>query len=187
FLLPAMFAFGIGLGERDATLAASVESGAARSVQRTRPLLLAAMLLLASGFAALYDYMGVVAIFAPPANAQPLAQRIVDGRHSWFFAHHANYAAATVVDHPSEVMAAFRSAPHYLLDARLMMAWAKALNEAGDVERARYVAQRLAEFHNPSAAEFFKPCKDVTRLDPGTALPFQCTPPSRAFRFEDFR
>ena len=45
-------------------------------------------------------------------------------------------------------MAAFERAPHYLLDTRLMMAWAKALDEAGDVERARHLAQRLREFRN---------------------------------------
>ncbi len=209
FLLPALFAFGLCLdtpararegatarpAPRHVPAAAAARQprgqdyaapqAGAPARQQTRPLLLASMLLVAGGFAALYDYMGVVAIFAPPANAQPLAQRIVDGRHSWFFAHHANYAAATVVDHPSEVMAAFRSAPHYLLDARLMIAWAKALNEAGDTERARYIAQRLAEFHNPSATEFFKPCEGTHA--PGAALPFQCTPPSRVFKFEDFR
>jgi hypothetical protein len=113
FLLPALFALGLCLEvPARAREGAALCRASALPSQRTRPLLLAAMLLLAGGFAAVYDYMGVVAIFAPAANAAPLAQRIVDGRHSWFFAHHANYAAATVVDHPSEVMAAFRSAPH---------------------------------------------------------------------------
>jgi len=38
-----------------------------------------------------------------------------------FFAHQADYAAVTTTDHPAEVMASFRVAPHNLLDARLMM------------------------------------------------------------------
>ena len=61
-----------------------------------------------------------------------------------FFAHQADYAAATTAEHPADALAPFRRAPHNLLDARLMIAWAKALHESGDTERARYVAQRLA-------------------------------------------
>ena len=75
--------------------------------------------------------MRVVVIFAPPAHApRRSTQRIADGRRSVLFAHHADYAAATVAEHPGTVMKAFERAPHYLLDARLMMAWAKALDEA---------------------------------------------------------
>ena len=101
-----------------------------------------------------------------------------------FFAHHADYAAATTAEHPSDAMAAFTRAPHYLLDARLMMAWAKALNESGKVEEARFVAQRLKEFRNAQAAEFFQPCTDTA---PTAPPPFQCQAPQQAFRFEDFR
>jgi len=67
----------------------------------------------------------------------------------------------------------------------LMIAWAKALNESGDTERARYVAQRLAEFHNDAAAEFFAPCAD--KPPRGVPLPFQCEPPPRPFTYADFR
>ena len=55
-------------------------------------------------------------------------------------------------------MSAFRRAPHYLLDARLMMAWAKAFDERGETDKARYVAARLREFRNEQADEFFAPC-----------------------------
>ena len=102
--------------------------------------------------------MRVVIIFAPPANAAPLDKRIADGRRSILFAHHADYAAATVVEHPGTVMKAFQRAPHFLLDARLMLAWAKALDEAGETDKARFVAARLKEFRNDQAAEFFAPC-----------------------------
>jgi hypothetical protein len=144
--------------------------------------------------------MRVVVIFAPPADAAPLEKRIADGRHSILFAHHADYAAATVAAHPGQVIKAFDRATHYLLDARLMMAWAHALDEVGEVDKARYLAQRLREFHNEQADEFFAPCAldKTTPMAPGAAAsaaaaatpapkPFQCLAPSRALSFEDFR
>ena len=62
------------------------------------------MLLILGGTLAVYDYMRVVVIFAPPANAGPLEQRIADGKKSVLFGHHADYAAATVAEHPGQVM-----------------------------------------------------------------------------------
>ena len=199
FLLPAAFAFGLCLERPDArstALAAKAEPDA------TRPFVLAAMALMIGGALAFYDYLRVVAIFAPPARAASLEQRIADGRDSVLFSHHADYAAATVAEHPGSVMSAFDRAPFYLLDARLMMAWARALNEGGETDKARYVAQRLREFRNENAAEFFAPCKAAESGEPAKAeeaagpasaasasssLPFQCSAPGRPLRFEDFR
>jgi hypothetical protein len=132
----------------------------------------------------LYDYMKVAAIFSANENAPPLIRRIAEGRRSVFFAHHADYAAATIAEHPSQAMFAFKRAPHYLLDARLMMAWAKALDEAGETDKARYVAQRLKEFRNEQAAEFFAPCEEPV---PQADKPFQCQQPTRPLGYEDFR
>ena len=192
FLLPAAFAFGLCLaGPVSADgVAASHPAGLAGNdlpprlppKDATRPLLIAALLLMLGSIGSVVDYVRVVAIFAPPENAPPLAQRIDEGRRSVFFAHHADYAAATTAEHPSQAMASFLHAPHYLLDSRLMTAWATALNEAGDTEHARYVAQRLKEFRNEQAAPFFAPCDA-----PASSPPFQCAPPTRAFVYEDFR
>jgi O-antigen ligase len=181
FLLPTAFAFGLCLGAPAQEPVAAPPTAAARG---TRPLLIAAMLLTIGGIASVIDYWRVVVIFAPPANAAPLSQRILEGRRSWFFGHHADYAAATSVADPSKVMPAFDTATHYLLDTRLMVAWANALNGRGDVELARHIAARLREFRNPASDEFFAVC---TATPPGTPLPFQCTPPSKALDYRDFR
>jgi hypothetical protein len=146
---------------------------------------LSAMVLLIVRVVALYDYSRVVVIFAPPAGAGPLADRIEAGRHSWLFSQHGDYAAATTAEHPAEAMSAFKGAPHYLLDARLMMAWATALDEAGDTARARYVAARLKEFRNAQAESFFAVCNEAPK--PGAKRPFQCEPPKRAYTYLDFR
>ena len=192
FLLPAAFAFGLCLaGPAQADVlaagpAAEPASGDAPTrlppEEATRPLLIAALLLMLGSMGSVADYVRVVVIFAPPDNAPPLAQRIDEGRRSVFFAHHADYAAATTTEHPSQAMASFLRAPHYLLDSRLMTAWATALNEAGDTEHARYIAQRLKEFRNEQAAPFFAPCDA-----PASSPPFQCVLPARGFVYEDFR
>lgn len=182
FLLPAAFAFGLCLGGAPAR---EPTAEAVPAKRRTRPLLIAAMLLTIGGIASVLDYWRVVVIFAPPQNAAPLSQRILDGRRSWFFGHHADYAAATSVPDPAMVMPAFETATHYLLDTRLMMAWAKALDARGDTERARHLAQRLREFRNPASDEFFEVCK--TPPPAASAPPFQCQAPTQRLDYRSFR
>jgi O-antigen ligase len=185
FLLPTAFAFGLCLEQPVAGEAAAAGAGNDERANATRPYVIAAMLLILGGTLAVYDYMRVVVIFAPPVGAGPLEQRIADGRKSILFGHHADYAAATIAEHPGTVMEAFERAPHYLLDSRLMWAWAKALEERGESDKARYVAARLKEFHNDASEELAAACR------PGAAAsappPFQCQAPKRTLRFEDFR
>jgi len=185
FLLPTAFAFGICLGHSGPPAAEADVNTAPPSRWLRRTLIGASIALMIGTVASVVDYMRVVAIFSASEDDMPLSYRIAEGQKSWFFAHHADYAAATVVDHPSEAMNAFRRAPHFLLDTRLMMAWAKAYNERGDVERARYIADRLREFRNPDAADFFAECDKP--LKAGDAKPFQCTPAARHFTYEDFK
>ena len=152
---------------------------------RTRPLLLAALLMLGGSVASVFDYMRVVVIFSPAEPAAPLPQRIADGQRSWFFAHHADYAAVTTTDNLSSVMDSFDVAPHYLLDTRLMMTWSRALAEAGDLPRARFLAQRLVEFRNDDAKPFFEPCNEPRAA--GVEPPYQCVLSSDAMDYRDFR
>ena len=175
FLLPAAFAFGIGLGAPPRAAAAAPRSPLA---------LAAALLMLAGSFAALLDYQRVVVIFSPPPGAPSLALRIQDGQRSWFFGHHADYAAATTADRPSDALPAFRRATHYLLDTRLMMAWANALAEAGQMDHARHLAQRLREFRNEQSQEYFAVCDDAPPADP---RPFQCVAPALPLDYRSFR
>lgn len=192
FLLPTAFLLGLCLGmpakgeTASATAKALDAAGAASPTpRRTRPLLIGAMLLMIGGIYSVIDYWKVVVIFAPPENAAPLSQRILEGRKSLFFGHHADYAAATSVPEPGNVMPAFKTATHFLLDTRLMMAWAQAYAAHGDLDRARHLAARLREFRNPASDEFFAPCDKPE--DPAAPKPFQCEPPSKVLTFRDFR
>jgi len=205
FLLPTAWAWGFAL-RRDApaaATAAAAEAGAAPRFapvaggRQSRALAGAGLLLVAGSVLSVFDYLRVVSIFSPSEGAAPLAQRIEAGRHSLFFAHHAEYAAATAFakdspaaedgevspgEPPAAMKSAFASAPHYLLDTRLTMAWARALAAQGDTERARYVAQRLKEFRNADAEAFFAPCADAAVAD----KPFQCQAPTKALTWRDF-
>lgn len=185
FLLPTAFALGICLGH-----GGPADTQVGNTTSPTTPWLRGALVgaaaaLIVGTSASVVDYLRVAAIFSADDDAMPLSYRIARGQRSWFFAHHADYAAATVAGRPSSAMKAFRRAPHYLLDTRLMLAWAKAFAERGDVERARYLAQRLKEFRNADAAEFFAECDKPFAA--GEPKPFQCTPPTRSFTYEDFK
>ncbi len=147
----------------------------------------AGALCVAGAVFSVFDYLRVAEIFAARRGAPPLEQRIEAGKRSLLFAHHAHYAAATVSDTPGQEMASFDIASHHLLDTRLMMAWATAFAEVGDLDRARHLAERLREFRNPDSASFFAEC-DKARAEglAPSAWPFQCTPPSRALTWQDF-
>jgi hypothetical protein len=197
FLLPTALAFGLclsGVGKAK-TLDPGLRRDDGRGVDpRLRggdkgvgsPWLLAAGLAVAgSGAFVVIDYARVVAIFAPAADAAPLAERIERGPHSVFFAHQADNPPATTAANPADALAPAKRAAHYLLDARLMIAWARAYAAVGDLDRARYIAARLREFRNENAAEFFAACGDEPHKA-GVAPPFQCEAPMRGLSWRDF-
>lgn len=174
FLLPTAWLFGYGLGRPAAAPAAA--SGA-------RALFVGGVLLAIGSALALMDYARVVRIFALPHDGSTLEQRIAAGERSWLFAHHAAYAAATVDEGIAAADPAFQLAPHYLMDTRLMIAWSRALARAGELDKARHLAQRLREFRNPQAGEFFDACESASAA---SAPPFQCQPPQQPPPWRDY-
>lgn len=186
FLLPAAWAWGYALqspettGDPTATAAAATPAG-----PRNSALPLAAAAVIAGAVFSVFDYLRVAAIFTADDNAPPLAQRIAAGQRSVFFAHHADYAAVTAGVAVADPARAFDRATHYLLDTRLMIAWAKSLAERGQLDHARHIAQRLREFRKADAAEFFEACPDAA-VPPSPGLPFQCEVPARALGWRDF-
>ena len=80
FLLPAVFALGLGVGGSPAEAARAAASQAVGPrATVARPLVVAGMLMMLAAVVSVRDYMRVVVIFAPPENASPLAERIADG------------------------------------------------------------------------------------------------------------
>jgi len=175
FLLPTAWLFGYALGRPAAAVAPRGTP--------TRALFLGGVLLAIGSALALVDYTRVALIFAPARDGNTLEQRIDSGQRSWLFSHHAGYAAVTVDDGVAASDPAFKEAPHYLLDTRLMIAWAQALARAGELDKARHLAQRLREFHNPQADDFFDACDAP---DGSAPPPFQCQVPDSAPYWRDY-
>ena len=192
FLLPAAWAWGFALGGPAAAGAPS---------RGSRGLRLAAVAVVAGTVFSVWDYQRVALIFSAPDGAAPLTQRIANGQRSVFFAHHADYAAVTSTPPRLDDSAAFDRAAHYLLDTRLMTAWARHLAARGELDAARHMAARLREFGRAEAGDFFSACADgpptqaawtlATPGSPGSfaaaaSAPFQCELPLRAPGWREF-
>jgi hypothetical protein len=196
FLLPTAFAWGCALRRAPATPKATLW---------TRPRwwrVLPGGLMLAGSLHAMWDYQRIVAIYTTQEGELPLAMRIEQGKKSPFLAHQAWYAEATVDalhGRPADALPAIRAASHHLIDTRLLMAWIRALVDAGEVDKARYLTERLREFRNPASAEFLAACDSVSGTRPPrvapeaesaravTGRPAYCAPPERTYSFKDFR
>ncbi len=156
FLLPAAWALGLFLGM------GSGPGPAAPAPAWTRWIFpVAGGLMVAGSLHAIGDYQRVVHIFAPsgPAGRVSLEERIRIGQGSHWFAVHADYAAVTTAARPSEVFEHFERPLRHLIDARLMIAYAKALHERGDEAGSLQVVQRLREFRHRLGQEFLAVCE----------------------------
>ncbi|MCA6215192.1 O-antigen ligase C-terminal domain-containing protein [Ideonella sp. B7] len=179
FLLPTAWALGHALRRPPVAAAEST-----RLPTSPRPWALRVMggLMTAGALFAVWDYHRVVVIYQPGDTTTSLAERIRDGQRSVFFSYQADYALATTTEPPSQALGAFETATHALLDTRLMMAWAQALDESGHPDEARALAERLREFRNPASDDFFAVCDDPEQQP----RPFQCEAPARAVPWQAF-
>ncbi len=198
FLLPAAWAWGYAL-QPSAGRAPAEDQAAPVAARPSRAVVAGAALLAAGAVFSVVDYLRVAAIFSASAGSKPLAERVADGQQSIFFAHHADYAAVTAGLPVPDPERAFARAVHFLLDSRLMMAWANSLAERGKLDEASHIAERLREFRKPDAEEFFAVCDAAAASAPATSsaasvpappLPaasaFPCRPPARALGWRAF-
>lgn len=187
FLLPVAFVWGLGLAA-----AAGIRSPQSQgddqgvtSLSRTPAIghsWIHAVLGVAVALGALWcaiDYQWAANIYAPRDGAGTLKERIVNGQQRLWFGYQADYARVTEPDEdePSLPPKAFVRTLHNLVDARLMIAYARSLAEHGEVDKARYVVQRLREFRSPLGEKFMAPCKAADIVD----KPFQCEPPRQRY------
>jgi O-Antigen ligase/Virulence factor membrane-bound polymerase, C-terminal/Protein glycosylation ligase len=172
FLLPTAFFWGWAL-------ASEPHNDSSVALPWMAPALGAA--LLAAAVLTGWDYRAANQIYQPSTdNTQSLAERIARGQRSVLFAHHADYALVASAPEPVMLPGAFHRPTHFLLDTRLMIAWAQSLHARGYEDHARHIAARLREFRNPKAAEFFAVCATDTSA-------FQCQAPKRVLGWQDFK
>lgn len=172
FLLPACFALGLAL---------PVDMPA--KTTGATPWHVVGSLLIAGCIFAVWDFQRIVAIYAPSEDAVPLNERIAAGQRSVFFSHQADYAAATSQPPGPAALAAARRTAFNLIDARLLMHWSQSLQQTGDVEGARYLADRLREFRNSTGDAWFAECDDAASAP---AMP-QCQPASGSVDWRSLR
>ncbi len=199
FLLPTAFALGLALarGDDDASLGPRPGAGsdawpdgqdltpaAPVSDWRQRLLQAAGAAMIAGAAYAAWDYLHIVDIYRSGPRLAPLEERIATGQRSLLFSAAADYAAATVPPPSRVTLDAARRTGHSLIDVRLMIAWAQSLHAAGETDKARYLVQRLREFHNAAADEWLGECEAWPTL---AERPFQCEAPQKVYRYEDFR
>jgi len=172
FLLPACFALGLAL---------PADEGAA--VAPAWPWQVIGGLLIAGSAFAVWDFQRITVIYAPSADAGPLEERVAAGQRSLFFSHQADYAAATSFPPGALALDAARRTAFSLVDARLLMHWSRSLEATHDLNGARFLADRLREFRNPTGDTWLAVC-----AEPASAplLP-QCQPASGVIDWRTLR
>ena len=170
-LLPTAFLLGVALP------AAAPASGGHKP---KTALLLVPLLMVAGASFALWDYRAVAEIYRPSPNAPSQELRIQTARQSLLFGQFGDRIAGTLAPAGQRRLDVFQHIVFEMLDERLLMSWALALAENGQIDKARFLADRLREFDSPSARQFFAVC---------VAQPhrFQCQRSPAAFELADFR
>jgi len=177
FLLPAAFAWGLGLGVKG-PWSPRVREPQGGPSPRGKAMVGGGVLMAVLALWCTLDFLAAVNIYAPWSGAGPLPERIAFGQRMPWWGYQADYAEVSSGDddEPSKPPKAFRRTLHNLLDARLMIAYARSLAEHGQVDKARFIVARLQEFHHPMGEGFMAACKDEP--EPGDEPPFQCAPPA---------
>ena len=196
FLLPTAWAWGFALGVAARCAPAANASPAPQAPQlgglagalrepntavAARRWRLVGGVFLAGGLSAWMDYANIVALHRPESKGPGLEQ-LRRGQLSPLFSRHADYLLAIRARPALSVLPEIERSAHVGLDSHVLFAWAHALQQRGELDKARYLAARMREFKRPELQSFFAPCADAT-LAP---KPFQCEPPSASLSWRDF-
>ena len=182
FLFPAALAWGFALGAPSADSEATIQpptrvealSGASWG-------LVAGLLMSFTGAWSLLDYQRVILIYTGQYSDAERSERIEQGQRSLLFAHQADYTAAlSTTSSPLGRDLGFVRGIHVILDSKMMLAWARKLAAQGQVDPARWVLQRMREFHTPDVEAYFAPCKEPS------AIAFQCEIPVENYTWRNF-
>lgn len=149
FLLPTAYAFGLCLAAEGPSAVRPPRLALHRAV---------GLLLLLGSLFALWEYRALSAIYSPARDGAPLVERIARGQRTLLFGAQADYAAATALGQGPQALAAARRSGHQLIDARLMMAWAKSLHANGQTDKALHLVARLREFRSPEGKAWLDEC-----------------------------
>ncbi len=180
-LLPTAWAFGAALGV--AASAPALAQGlpvAAPPLRAWRALGLMMTVLAAS---ACLDYLNIVGLFKPHADAAPLEDRIRSAQASTLFSNQGDFVSIMEHRATAEELPLIQRTSRVVVNSRLLYLWSNLLQEKGETDKARYLAARMREFNLVGARDWFIPCSDPAVV----TKPFQCLPPEHPLSWRDFR
>lgn len=179
FLLPTALAYGLCLTRGEPLAPAGTNAPAS---QPRRAFAIAGLCMVIVAPLAALDYQRIVQIAHPAADAPPLIDRLAAGLSSPLFSGYAHYGVATALPPGPVPLASAKIAARDISDERLLAAWSRSLAAVGQVDQARFVAQRLKEYHGPVGDEFFQVCASAGAASAaGDSQPFQCQGPTRTY------
>lgn len=170
FLLPAALMAGLAVGQ-------SEPAASARWPARL-PTLIGLLALLVTVLA-LISYQRVAAVFAPASDGTPLLLRLDEAVRDPIYGFHGDYAAAVTIEPGEQAAAAAARAARHFIDARLLKAWATSLQVLGEVDKARYLSARIAEFGPTHSAEWRAECAQADKA-------WRCQLPTETHHWRDF-
>lgn len=188
FLLPASFFLGqylqFGNQARSKSRKLTADREYVQSPMVSALLQGAGVMIVLGSLYAVWDYARVLQVFNPFAAGlvQPLEKRIEEARKSVLFGYWADYAVVTNAENFKGLDAQIKHSFNSRMNPHMLLVYAQYLAERGELDKASYVADRLREFNNPVAKEFFAECEDPSKRD--TA--FQCHHPTGTYSFKDF-
>lgn len=183
FLLPAAFVWGVGLFAASDSVHIDQQNISSESHSEANRLtaiwrLIPSALILVMAAWCYVDFEAAANIYSPNKHAPSLQQRIANSQNRLWFGYQADYALVTNTPPEKVAPAAFKRIVFNLLDTRLMTAYVKSLATHGEIDKARYVMQRLAEFKRPATKQFLALCD----TDP---TGFQCAVPKRDYHWRE--
>ena len=176
-LLPTTWAFGLALG---VAAAARKPAVVAPPLRAWRALGLLMTVLAAS---ACLDYLTIVSLFRPHADAAPLEDRIARAQMSPLFSNQADLVAIMAHKATAQELPLIQRSARIVVNSRLLYLWSNLLQEQGQTDKARFLAARMREFNLVGARDWFNVCSDPAVA----AKPFQCLPPEHPVSWRDFR
>lgn len=171
FLLPTAFLLGVALAGPAATYQIT------KSVRRWP---LGPWLMIVGAAFAWVDHLAIADVYRPGPDSPPQAQRIAVASQSLLFGHFGDRFAATLAPAGTRQIETYQRIVFEMLDERLLASWALAHAEAGQADKAQFLASRLREFGSASAQQFFAVCVSEPQR-------FQCAPSDAPLGFRSFR
>lgn len=162
------------------------------TVQPVRSLnyLAGCILVVAALFGALqYKVTADLQTLAKNRGSPEWLEQLKSARNSLLFSWVGYRATALDMKNDSMGVRVAEYAAHGAIDVALLVAWADALRAAGDLDRARFIAARIAEFAKPESERFLAVCRETGALsaEQSEDQRFRCQAPAVPLSFRDFR